>query len=85
MSSFRAFAKDPNAFLDGASADAPAVPTTLAIAKPEPTVQKLFRLRWELASALKMGAAQENAASGRRVTETEIIERLLREHSGINS
>ncbi len=26
--------------------------------KPEPTVQKLFRLRWDIACALKLGAAQ---------------------------
>jgi hypothetical protein len=46
--------------------------------KPEPTVQKLFRLRWDTVSALRTGAAQESAAQGRRVTETEIVETLIR-------
>lgn len=46
--------------------------------KPEPTVQKLFRLRWDTVSALRTGAAQESAAQGRRVTETEIVEALVR-------
>lgn len=46
--------------------------------KPEPTVQKLFRLRWDTVSALRTGAAQESAAHGRRVTETEIVETLIR-------
>lgn len=50
---------------------------TLAVAKPEPTVAKMFRLRWDVAAALKFGAAQESMTSGRRVTETEIVERLL--------
>lgn len=46
--------------------------------KPEPTVQKLFRLRWDTVSALRTAAAQESAAQGRRVTETEIVETLIR-------
>lgn len=46
--------------------------------KPEPTLQKLFRLRWDTVSALRTGAAQESAAQGRRVTETEIVETLIR-------
>lgn len=46
--------------------------------KPEPTVQKLFRLRWDTVSALRSGAADESAAHGRRVTETEIVEALIR-------
>ncbi len=50
------------------------------VAKPEPTVQKLFRLRWDTVNALKLGAAKQSAALGRRVTETEIIENLLRLH-----
>ncbi len=79
-------AKDPTAFLEGGAGDhanrssaqasaavsAPALPV-----KPEPTVQKLFRLRWDVANALKLGAAESSVASGRRVTETEIIEELL--------
>lgn len=82
--------KDPSDFLEGGAADRAekpvySVPPKQPLAfveavKPEPTVQKLFRLRWDTANALKLGAAQESAAQGKRVTETEIIEALLREH-----
>jgi hypothetical protein len=48
-----------------------------------PTVQKLFRMRWDIAKALKDAA---NASQYRaRVTETEIVERLLKQHFGIDS
>ncbi|CRI66904.1 conserved hypothetical protein [Thiocapsa sp. KS1] len=33
-----------------------------------------------MAAALKFGAAQESITSGRRVTETEIVERLLKKY-----
>ena len=84
---------DVSTFLDGATPELPRQPSrqteakapagrtvTIEVTKPEPTIQKLFRLRWDVANALKMGALQESAATGRRVTETEIIERLLRAH-----
>ncbi|WP_200155325.1 hypothetical protein, partial [Chromatium okenii] len=78
-----AFMKDPNAFLDGA-AETPRTQTVMVeITKPEPTVQKLFRLQWDVASALKLRALQESASSRRRVTETEIVERLLREYCNL--
>ena len=79
--------KDPNAFLEGGVGDAadkahskPAMPT--ADAPPVPIVQKLFRLRWDVARALKDGALEESVP-GRWVTETEIVERLLKQHFGI--
>jgi hypothetical protein len=81
----RAFAgdKDPSAFLEGGAGDRPMRAKTaaepLAPTKPEPTVQKLFRLRWDVANALKMAAAQETISSGKRVTETEIVEALIRQ------
>lgn len=53
--------------------------------KPEPTVQKLFRLRWDTAHALKMGAIELSNKNGKRITETEIIENLLRKHFHIGS
>lgn len=91
-SDFESLPKDPNEFLDGAQSEFPERATaqqprtvTFEIRKPEPTVQKLFRLRWDIAAALKAGAAQETATLRRRVTETEIIERLLREHYGLDS
>ncbi len=72
---------DPNDFLDGADSEqghASRSKRTLVAAKPEPTVQKLFRLRWDVANALKMEAAQASVEQGRRVTETEIVEELIR-------
>jgi hypothetical protein len=75
--------KDPTAFLEGGAGDKPnrATPPKTAPepAKPELTVQKLFRLRWDVANALKMGALQESMSSGKRVTETEIVEALIRQ------
>lgn len=94
IDAFRQPAKDPTEFLESGVADrtearpAPSTPANLAATsadaapvatKPEPTVQKLFRLRWDVANALKMGATQASIASGKRVTETEIIEQMIRE------
>ena len=91
----KSFKKDPNDFLEGGEADKalsnlPKVSqensveetTTYLIEafKPEPTVQKLFRLRWDIANALKLGAAQESAKTGKRVTETDIVQKLLKKH-----
>ncbi len=93
IDAFRQPAKDPTAFLEDGAADrtevrpAPSTPANLAATsadaapvatKPEPTVQKLFRLRWDVANALKMGAAHASVAAGKRVTETEIVEQLIR-------
>jgi hypothetical protein len=52
---------------------------------PVATVQKLFRLRWDTANALRMGAAQMSTKQARRVTETEIVESLIRKHFKIDS
>jgi hypothetical protein len=46
--------------------------------KPEPQLQKLFRFRWDTVHALRLGAAEESNVQGRRVTETEIVESLIR-------
>jgi hypothetical protein len=74
--------RDPNDFLDGADSEQGQAirreRTELVAAKPEPTIQKLFRLRWDVANALKMEAAQASVEQGRRVTETEIVEELIR-------
>ena len=84
--------KDPSAFLEGGAGDrekharpqsGPSEKTTAA--KPEPTVQKLFRLRWDVANALKMGAVQASITTGKRVTETEIVEALIRSHFKLDS
>ena len=94
----KSFNKDPNDFLEGGEADKPLrkpspasdrssaeepVTSVVEAFKPEPTVQKLFRLRWDIANALKLGAAQESARSGKRVTETDIVQQLLKKHYGI--
>ncbi|WP_218568065.1 hypothetical protein [Pseudomonas sp. v388] len=94
----KSFNKDPNEFLEGGEADKPLRKTapanerstpeeaaTLMVEafKPEPTVQKLFRLRWDIANALKLGAAQESARTGKRVTETDIVQQLLKKHYSI--
>ena len=88
----KSFKKDPNDFLEGGEADKAlttkpknekAAPYPVEVFKPEPTVQKLFRLRWDIACALKLGAAQESARTGQRVTETDIIQQLLKQHYDI--
>lgn len=86
----KSFKKDPTDFLEGGEADkalekAVLVATDTATHaieafKPEPTVQKLFRLRWDVANALKIGAAHESAKTGKRVTETDIVQQLLMSH-----
>jgi hypothetical protein len=105
ISSFTQPTKDPNAFLEGASADqseiGPVLATRAPVAKiapleaPSPllqdeavmpiaTVQKLFRLRWDTANALRMAAATLSTKQAKRVTETEIVETLIREHFKID-
>ncbi len=78
---------DPNDFLDGADPERgqelPPERSSQVAAKPEPTIQKLFRLRWDVANALKMEAAQASVEQGRRVTETEIVEELIRTRCGM--
>jgi hypothetical protein len=85
----KTFKKDPNEFLEGGEADKALLKPSpvndhaqapLDAFKPEPTVQKLFRLRWDIANALKLGAAQESARTGKRVTETDIVQQLLKKH-----
>lgn len=92
----KSFKKDPNEFLEGGEADKAMLKASsvdpqnnadsiqaqaqIEALKPEPTVQKLFRLRWDIANALKLGAAQESARTGKRVTETDIVQQLLKQH-----
>lgn len=93
------FKKDPTEFLEGGEADKALAKKPVEVEsrsieepqvqmmeafKPEPTVQKLFRLRWDIANALKLGAAQESARTGKRVTETDIVQQLLKKHYNIS-
>lgn len=78
-------AKDPTAFLEGGAADTADRSASISLppvqhVKPEPTVQKLFRLPWDVAQALKLGAVEQSTIQGKRVTETEIVEALIRAH-----
>ena len=97
VSAFSGAAKDPNDLLNGGDPKFPKPPEaqgggkpkastmTIEVTKPELTVQKLFRLRWDVANALKAGAVKESATARRRGTETEIVERLLRENFALAS
>lgn len=82
VSSFQQPPRTVDAYLDGAVADRriEQESVTVSFVKPEPVIQKMFRLHWDAVTALKKGAAQESAQQGRRVTETEIIERLIRQY-----
>lgn len=79
--------RDPNDFLNGADPERGQAPpmerSSQVAAKPEPTIQKLFRLRWDVANALKTEAAKSSVEQGRRVTETEIVEELIRTRCGM--
>ncbi len=44
---------------------------------PKPTIQKLFRLRLDVANALKLYVVKASVESGKRLTETEVVEALL--------
>lgn len=41
-------------------------------------VQKNFRLPYDLAQKLKLYAVQQSLLTGNRITETEVVEALLR-------
>ena len=81
IDAFRQPAKDPTEFLESGVADrtearpalspaaAPVVTSDVLVTKPEPTVQKLFRLRWDVANALKLKAAESVHTGVQRVTE----------------
>ena len=56
---------------------------TVTLAPPRQRVQKIFRLRWDISAALKVAAIQESEREDRRVSETEIVERILKKHFGI--
>lgn len=86
--------RDPTEFLEGGAADRaerpmpPTVAATVKVtvdasARPEPTVQKLFRLRWDVANALKTEVQQHVQDGKGRITETEIVENLLKDRYGL--
>ena len=56
---------------------------TVTISPPRQRVQKIFRLRWDIVAALKVASIQESEKLDRRVSEAEIVERVLKKHFGI--
>lgn len=84
--------KDPTDFLDGASADVAEKPKRIVkktpiesreVTPPVATVSKIFRLRWDIAMALE-NAAHNESRPGHRVTQTEIVEKLLKQYLNID-
>ena len=82
----RAFAKDRDvsAFLDGAQ-ESPkplAKPTETNQPPPvvrQPKVTKIFNLSLDLVEALRTEAYNRSRETGRRVTETELVDQALRQ------
>ena len=79
--------KDPNNFLNGGAADIAEKDYTVKhkskISEKALTQQKIFRLSVEVSNALKLHIAQTQVNTAIRTTETEIVEKLLREYLGI--
>jgi hypothetical protein len=68
--------KDLSAFLGGAATDAPARPSLARVHRE----QKIFRLPVDLIADLKRTAYERSAATGARVTETDLVEQALRRY-----
>ncbi|MBG6243351.1 MAG: hypothetical protein EKE20_16815 [Candidatus Symbiopectobacterium sp. Dall1.0] len=79
--------KDPDNFLNGGAADIAEKNYTAKhkgkVSEKKLTQQKIFRLSIEVSNALKLHIAQSQANTGIRITETEIVEKLLREYLGL--
>lgn len=76
--------KDPENFLNGGAADiaekAYKVKHNSKVSEKALTQQKIFRLSVEVSNALKLHIAQAQINTGIRTTETEMVEKLLREY-----
>lgn len=75
--------KDPTAFLEGAFSENfenKGLKNSSNKLATEPVYQKIFRFRLDTINALKVGAAQESVSAGKRITETEIVEKLIRKY-----
>lgn len=82
----RAFAKDRDisAFLDGAQESATPVAKPIEARQPlavprQPKVTKIFNLPLDLVEALRTEAYNRSRETGRRVTETELVDQALRQ------
>ena len=51
---------------------------SVMIRAPHPTVQRNYRLPWEVAAQLKAEVARRSHEEGRRVTENELVVAWLR-------
>ncbi|HDL7697700.1 TPA: hypothetical protein PXQ72_004463 [Yersinia enterocolitica] len=75
--------KDPTSFLEGGAADLAEKGRTPQrqdkVDKPV-SQQKIFRLSVEVVNELKLHVARQQAETGVRTTETEIVEKLLRDY-----
>lgn len=74
--------KDPTSFLEGGAADLAEkgrAPQKDKVDKPV-SQQKIFRLSVEVVNELKLHVARQQAETGVRTTETEIVEKLLRDY-----
>lgn len=75
--------KDPTNFLEGGAADLAEKGRTPQrqdkVDKPV-SQQKIFRLSVEVVNELKLHVARQQAETGVRTTETEIVEKLLRDY-----
>jgi hypothetical protein len=85
--------KDPSAFLEGGAADAVDKHAKKQEVQPKPKAavtqpvmstkvhkeQKIFRLSLDLINTLKRESYEQSLKSGTRVTETELVEKALRE------
>ncbi|WGL94016.1 hypothetical protein [Arsenophonus nasoniae] len=75
--------KDPTEFLENGAADkAESKYSSNKIKKSDviPTQQKIFRLPVDVVNNLKLHVTKLQIESGKRITETDIIESLLRKY-----
>ncbi|MFT8555502.1 hypothetical protein [Zymomonas mobilis] len=72
--------KDPDDFLNGAIADKAEKKQSKVEVKKTETQQKIFRLPVDVINALKLHVAHQQVETGQKISETKIVEKLLREY-----
>lgn len=73
---------DLNAFLDGGAAAAAEAPVR-SNQEADKRITKTIRIGLSVESALKRAAFERSQASGKRVTESDVIEEALRKYLNI--
>ncbi|HGJ5862599.1 hypothetical protein [Arsenophonus nasoniae] len=79
--------KDPTEFLENGSADKAENKYSVSAIKKSDVIrtqQKIFRLPIEVVNELKLHVTKLQIESGKRITETDIVERLLRKYLNMN-